>query len=334
MNVLLLGKTGSIMHWTEDVASDLRISGHTVTVVPTRDPRLSKSLERALLSRAIGAPLAAHIVRRIRRLAPDLILAIGCLDELPLTLFQHIAEETSGPPMVAWIGDTFTEQMAEIAGLFDVVAYTDTGMVDLHKKLGFRSASAFVPLGATRAARPRRAPAERIPALAFVAAPTPNRRELLADITEPVAIFGPGWQHASELAHHPIDARRIGEPELAVIYASHLGVLNIRHAIYVINGLNHRHFAPYIQGTPVITDAQPDIPHCFDIGTEMLTYQNAGDLNELCATLRRDPARATAIGIAGQRRVLACHTYAHRLDTIAALAGARTNPAPPAYASG
>jgi hypothetical protein len=88
MKVLLLGKTGSIMHWTEDVAADLRLAGHSVTVVPTRDPRLSKSLERALLSRAVGAPLAAHIVRKMRRLAPDLIVAIGCLDEFPLTLFQ------------------------------------------------------------------------------------------------------------------------------------------------------------------------------------------------------------------------------------------------------
>lgn len=324
MNVLLLGKTGSIMHWTEDVASDLSLAGHTVTVVPTRDPRLSKSLERALLSRTIGAPLAAHIVRRMRRLAPDLILAIGCLDEFPLTLFQQIAQERDRPPMVAWIGDTFIEQMGEVAGLFDVIAYTDTGMVDLHENLGFRSASAFVPLGATRAVRSASAPVRRIPSLAFVAAPTPNRRALLAEVTEPVAIFGPGWQNATELGHHRRDARRIDEPELAAIYASHMGVLNIRHAVYVINGLNHRHFAPYIQGTPVITDAQPDIPHCFEAGTEMLTYQNAGDLNELLAALRRNPAWAAAIGSAGQRRVLACHTYTHRLATIAALAGIRT----------
>jgi spore maturation protein CgeB len=324
MNVLLLGKIGSIIHWTEDVASDLRIAGHAVTVVPTRDPRLSKSIERALLSPAIGAPLAARIVRKMRHAAPDLILAIGCLDELPLTIFQRLADAPGRPPMVAWIGDTFTEQMAGIAGLFDLIAYTDTGMLGLHQTLGFRSDAAFVPLGATRAVQITNRPGARIASLAFPAAPTPNRRTLLAEITEPVAIFGPGWGEAAELAHHRRDARRIDARELAEIYANHIGVLNIRHAVYVINGLNHRHFAPYMQGTPVVTDAQPDIPHCFEVETEMLTYQNARHLDEVCAELRRDPSRAAAIGMAGRRRVLACHTYAHRLDTIAALLGDKT----------
>lgn len=323
MKVVLLGKTGSIMHWTEDMAADLRIAGHAVTVLPTRDTRLSRSLEKMLLARSIHAPLAMHIVRRIRGLAPDLILAIGCLDEFPPTLFQLIAEQRGRPPLVAWIGDTFTEQTAELAGLFDVIAYTDTGMPALHESFQFRSSAAFVPLGATRAVQVAHSAAARSPSLAFVAAPTPNRRALLAALRDPVAIFGPGWRDATELTRHPRDARRIREQELAAIYARHLGVLNIRHAVYVINGLNHRHFAPYIHGTPVITDAQPDIPHCFEAGTEMLIYQNADDLNQIVASLRRDPARAAAIGLAGQRRVLACHTYAHRLESIAALVGLR-----------
>ncbi len=323
MNVLLLGKTGSIMHWTEDMADDLRIAGHTVTIIPTRDPRLNKSLERALLSRPIGAPLAVSIARKMRRIAPDLILAVGCLDEFPRTIFEHLAQSPRRPPMAAWIGDTFTQQMSDVADLFDLIAYTDTGMVALHETLGFCSPSAFVPLGATRGARPVQARAARIPTLAFVAAPTPNRCDLLGRITEPIAIFGPGWQRETELAHHKRDARRIDGQELAGIYASHMGVLNIRHAVYVINGLNHRHFAPYVQGTPVITDAQPDISHCFAPGSEMLIYQDADELNDLCVALRREPVRAAAVGLAGQRRVLACHTYAHRLDTLAALVGIR-----------
>jgi spore maturation protein CgeB len=323
MNIVLLGKTGSIMHWTEDMAADLRLGGHTVTIVPTRDTRLNKGLERLLLSPRIGAPLAAAILRRIRRLAPDLVLAVGCLDECPLPIFQHIAAAHGLPPVVAWVGDAFDETMADVAALFDLIAYTDTGMVALHENLGFRSKAAFVPLAASRATRAPPASGERVPSLAFVAAPTPNRRELLAHVTEPVEIFGPGWQHATELVGHRRDARRIDERELAAIYASHIGVLNIRHAAYVMNGLNHRHFAPYIEGTPVISDAQPDIPVCFEPGTEMLVYQDAGELNVLYAALRRDPARALAIGLSGQRRVLASHTYAHRLNTIADLVGVR-----------
>ncbi len=323
MNLLLLGKTGGITHWTEDVASDLRLSGHAVTIVPTRNPWLSKSLERGLLSPAIGAPLAAHVVRRMRRLQPALILAVGALDQFPPALFQPLSAARDRPPLVAWIGDAFTAHHRVIADLFDLVAYTDTGMLALHHQYGFRAQAAFVPLGATRVPGTR-AVAQRTGALVFVAAPTDNRRAVLAAMRDPVTIFGPGWQGDTALAHHRIDARRIMAEELTRLYATHMGVLNIRHGVYVINGLNQRHFAPYIQGTPVITDAQPDIPHSFDPGTEMLVYQDVDELNALYAGLRADPARAAAIGAAGRRRVLAQHTYAHRLDTLGALAGVNT----------
>jgi spore maturation protein CgeB len=321
MKVLLLGKAGSIIHLIEDVAADLRVAGHAVTIIPTRNPSLSKSVERVLLSKAIGAPLAVSIARKVRRLCPDLILMLGDLDTFPKTVLEFMANTPNRPPLIAWVGDKFTDQAAGVANLFDIVAYTDTGLREMHRRFGFRSIDAFVPLGATRAVRPLSASPRRACELAFVAAPTPNRRELLAGIAQPVAIFGPGWQDAKELAHHTRDARRIDEQELANIYAGHIGVLNVKHGRNVINGLNQRHFAPYIQGTAVVTDPQSDVRFCFDVGKEILVYQDTNELNDLYTALRRDPARAAAIGLAGQRRVLASHTYAHRLDTIAELAG-------------
>lgn len=305
MNVLLLGKAGGITGWTEDIAADLKLAGHVVTIVATRNPWLSRSLEQALLSPAIGAPLAVSITRKIRRLAPDLVLAVGTLDQFPKIIFEHIAAMAVRPPLIAWVGDVFTYRAADIANLFDLIAYTDTGMVSLHEEFGFRSASAFVSLGATRARRASAGSADPIQNLAFVAAPTTNRRELLAEIPDSISIFGPGWQDADELAHHNRDVWRIRGPELADIYARHMGALNIRHGLYVINGLNQRHFAPYIQGTPVVTDAQPDITCCFDPETEMLVYRDAGELVELYAALRREPVRAISVGLEGQRRVLA-----------------------------
>ena len=74
----------------------------------------------------------------------------------------------------------------------------------------------------------------------------------------------------------------------------------------------------------MITDAQPDIPHCFDPGDDILVYHDAAELRAIQARLRHDPGLAALIGVAGQRRVLAQHTYAHRLDTIAAFAGVNT----------
>ncbi|MDR3536613.1 MAG: glycosyltransferase [Acetobacteraceae bacterium] len=142
-------------------------------------------------------------------------------------------------------------------------------------------------------------------------------------MADPVDVFGPGWQHASGLAQHACSGRRVGPAELLDIYDSHLGVLNIRHEVNGLNGLNQRHFAPYVLGRPVVTDSQPDVTRCFEPGREMrmLVYRHVEELNEIYARLQRNPDLACRVGVAGRRRVLAQQTYAHRLDTIAALAG-------------
>ncbi len=317
MRVLLFGKTNNIARLVEDPAEDLRLAGHVVSVFPYRANKLTKTLEPWLLSSRLGVPLAVLLDWRVRSFRPDLIVAFGPFHWLPPAVFGPLAAMPGRPPMVAWIGDLFGAEMANVAALFDAVAYTDSGMLERHRQFGFSSMGAFVPLAATRGAVAQIA--DRKPHLAFVASATGHRRALLAQVAEPVALFGPDWPKAPELAHHIRDGRKIGGRELASIYASHIGALNIRHEHNVINGLNQRHFAPYIVGTPVIADSQGDLPSCFDPGTEILVYRGADGLNASIAMLRADPQLAAAIGSAGQRRVLAHHTYAHRIEAMAAL---------------
>ena len=327
MKVLLIGKTGSIIRWVEDISDDLRIGGHGVSVLSTRNQLLGKHLRRLLLSPRIGAPLAVRLVGLVRRLAPDLIVVIGAFDHAPRTVLEHLSHAPNRPPLVAWIGDTFTEATRTEADLFDLIAYTDTGLLDLHTRFGFTKPSTFVPLAATRAFRAAGSQVEQVDRLAFVGAATPNRRDLLSGLKEPVSLFGPDWRADEGITQHERKPRRIGARELSDIYARHVGVLNIRHGTHVINGLNQRHFAPYVQGTPAITDNQPDLPHCFDIGREILVYRDAAELDDLSAMLRREPDRARDIGQAGRKRVLAHHTYSHRLETIAAACGVRVTAA-------
>ncbi len=326
MKVVVLGKPGGITRLTEDIAEDFRIGQHTVSVLATRNPALNRSLERILLNPRFGAPLAAWTARRVKHIAPDLMLAVGVLGQFSATMMEHLAALPGRPPLIGWIGDVFTERDAAVANCFDIICYTDTGMVAMHAQLGFRSKAVFLPLGASRGLPTQDAPGPRSLMLAIAAAPTPERRDLLAQISEPINIFGPGWQAKGMevLSHHKRDARRIDAPELAKIYARHMGALNIRNEINVINGLNQRHFAPYTLGTPVITDSLPDISTCFDPGHEILVYRDAPELNEIYAALRRDPSKAAAIGAAGQRRVLAQHTYSHRLLDIANMIGIKT----------
>jgi spore maturation protein CgeB len=223
------------------------------------------------------------------------------------------------PPLVAWVGDRFTIADQAAADLFDAVAYTDSGLLTLHGDLGFTPAAMFLP-HAVGALSDHGLPGREIRrnSVVFVANPTPHRLALVRRVSAPLQLYGPGWQqlHGTE---HLIEARRVAPGELAAIYRSHLGVLNVRNELNVVDGLNQRHFDPYLAATPVVTDDQADLARCFESGREILVYRDADELNDIYARLRREPDLGAAIGEAGNRRVLAEHTYAHRLNALAAL---------------
>jgi spore maturation protein CgeB len=151
--------------------------------------------------------------------------------------------------------------------------------------------------------------------MVFIANPTPRRRALLGQIRAPVKIFGPGWRGGSPMQHE-IVSRRVSLDEVGQIYASHFATLNIMNETNVLNGLNQRNFDPCPFGAAVLSDDQPDLGLCFDVGREAFAYGSAAALDELYSRLVRAPEEAKAVGEAGRRRVMAEHTYGHRLDTL------------------
>ena len=72
-----------------------------------------------------------------------------------------------------------------------------------------------------------------------------------------------------------------------------------------------------------LTGRVADLEMCFEPGAEIFVYDSVDELNLLLGRLARDPDRARTVGLAGQRRVMAHHTYAHRVEALAALVGAR-----------
>ena len=93
-------------------------------------------------------------------------------------------------------------------------------------------------------------------------------------------------------------------------------MLNVRNEANVEHGLNQRSFEPLACGAVVLNDDLPDLPLCFEPGREILVYQDREELNALAARVRREPAFGSRIAEAGRRRVLAEHTYSHRVQTI------------------
>ncbi|MGE0225781.1 MAG: glycosyltransferase [Acetobacteraceae bacterium] len=320
MKIFVIGKLRSITHWTEDCVAGFRAAGHTVHLAISRNPRIAVGIERLLMSRWTGAFPVRRICRQIRAFQPDLILVIDPYAG-HASLLARVAALRDRPPMVGWVGDQYPDGARDIAGLFDAVAYTDTGLLALHRDRGFVADAAYVP----HAANPRLDlgvgdPASRNARMVFVANPTPHRSEVVAGLREPVALYGPGWDGQAD-GRHDVHARRVGIEELAAIYRGHLAVLNIRNEQNVMHGLNQRHFDPCLSGTPVVTDNQPDVSACFEPGREMLVYRDIDELNEIHARMLREPGYALEIGKRGRRRVMDHHLYGHRLEALARLGG-------------
>ncbi len=318
MKLFVLGKLGSVTQWTEASIAGFRAAGHDVRLGVTRNPRMHRAIDRLLLARWAGVPRAARIGRAIADFSPDLIVAVAAY-LVPLPILQYVAALPNRPPLLGWVGDLFSAADRPAAELFDAVAYTDTGLLALHNHLGFASCAAFLPHAAN--AWPDQGEADRQSrenTMVFVGNPTPHRLALVSRIRTPMQLYGPGWQRL-RAAGHRIDPRRVGLDELAAIHRSHLAVLNIRNERNVLDGLNQRHFDPYIAATPVVADDQGDLSRCFEPGLEILTYRDADELNDVYVRLQREPERAAAIGEAGRRRVLAEHTYGQRLAALAAL---------------
>ncbi len=309
MKIFLIGKTGSINHWLEDAVVAFRGDGHQVRVGFVRHAWLNAGLESALVE-----PLASTMARAAARFAPDLILAVGGF-HVPTPFLERLAAMSSRPPLVGWVGDLFDGSARRAAGLYDQVAYTDSALMARHGELGFPSRAMFLPHAVTPGPSPPSA--KRARRMVFVANATPGRRTIVGSITPPISVFGPGWT-VEAIRGHDVHPGRVAHQRVAGLYAGYLASLNIRNEFNVLNGLNQRNFDPYISATPVVTDDQGDLVRCFEPGKEVLVYGDADELNSLYSLLLRDPAEAARIGEAGRRRVMAEHSFAHRLATLKA----------------
>jgi spore maturation protein CgeB len=305
MRLLLLGRRASINHWLEEAAGAFRAAGHTVRLGVVRDPRLHPVLQAAL-----EAPIAERIAAGAKAFQPHLILAIGGF-HAPCSLLERLAALSGRPPLAAWVGDNFDERARPLAALYDLVAYTDTGLARRHAALDFAAPVLFAP----HAVDPRLAapPTERALRMAFVAAATPGRRTVVEAIKRPVALYGPGW---AGVRGHQVHAGRIAAKALPRVYAGHLASLNVRNELNVLSGLNQRNFQPYLAGTPLVTDDQADLSLCFQPGREAFVWRDVGELNELYDRLLAAPDEARQVGEAGRARVLAEHTFDRRLALI------------------
>jgi spore maturation protein CgeB len=311
--VLIVGQAFFTLPWIEDCAAGFSAAGAHVQSFNTHGNGLWNRTRYRLLKkfdhRLAQADALACFENTLDAFQPQLVLFIAPFHQ---TDFILTARALSQAFIAAWVGDRFSQKDVIAANACHKIYFSDSGFLTLAKEFNFSVATQWLPLAtATRPVITH----TRKPQGVFVGNATPQRQALLASVTEKLRVLGPGWK-TSVLPQHQVIASKIAPKSLASIYAAHTWGLNICNENNVINGLNHRSFEPYTQGTPVIHDDMADLPHCFEPEREILIYRDVEQLNELSRRAKHSPSWLTQIGMQGQRRVLAEHTYLHRAQTI------------------
>lgn len=310
MRIAVAGKAGSITHWLEDAAAAWRADGHEVRLAITRRPWLAVQAEAAL-----AGVIAERLRASLRRFQPDLIVVIGGY-HIPEALLEAISSLPDRPPLAGWVGDVFTPEDAGRARSYDLVGYADSALLTVHRQWGLAAEAVYLPHAIDARAVPQMGPFEaRDPRMVFVANPTPLRRTIVSRIAAPIAVFGPGWR-ASDSGAHDIHPGRVAARRAPMLYAGHRASLNIRNELNVLSGLNQRNFEPCVAGSALLTDDQADLEACFEPGKEVLVWRDADELNGLYTQVLGDVSLARRVAEAGRARVLAQHTFAHRLASL------------------
>lgn len=96
--------------------------------------------------------------------------------------------------------------------------------------------------------------------------------------------------------------------------ADSLVTFNIHGGIAGPYAANMRIFEATGVGSCLLTDSKKDLGNLFEIDKEIVTYSSREECIEKATWLLNNPAKANEIGLAGQRRTLNSHTYAHRAE--------------------
>ena len=314
--ILLLGKRGSLVLWLENLARACTGLGHSARIFAINGDTWHSRLRAKWQGRRAATAdwMLARFERTLVDFCPDLVIVAGVFG-VPLDYYRILHGTAQRPWIAGMVGDRFPTDSRERADHCDRLYFTDTRFFHDAEQAGFTTPSGYLPL-AVDPEQFRPGYASRNTELLFVASRTTYREAVVRSLLEPARVIGTDWSGLASMGFHQVSNRKISRRALIRLYQQHQAVLNVRNEANVEHGLNQRSFEPLACGAVVLNDDLADLPRCFEPGREILVYRDADELNALAGRLRREPAFAVKIAEAGRRRVLAEHTYAHRVKTI------------------
>lgn len=291
-------------------------------------------------------PTAGKAMRSFR---PDLVLALA---QAPLDAAALRRLRESGQALMAfWLVEDFRYfgYVPDVAPAYDAFFHIQPGLIEPALKSWGLARAWYVPLAADphlfQPLSDEGAALNQYRAdLSFMGAGYPNRRQLIEKLAEnywPATgrpaeyfrIFGSGWSGVSARTRQHLleEGRRVSLPECAMIYAGGRINLNI-HSSFKSNPVfnqdgvfvNPRTFEIAAAGSFQIVDQRPLLPELFTNGRELAVAESYDHLTALIDHYLAHPEETAQMGRAARRRVLAEHTYGHRLEKMLTCLGWRT----------
>jgi spore maturation protein CgeB len=318
---------------TEYIERAIRALGHSLSIFDDRDFLLPGRLREAIppLGRIDLRRLNRRLAAAVRREHPDMLLCAGGERILPEAL---AAVRAAGATTVLWTIDPVKPDDARIALAphFDFVFCGGTEMIHALAGCKLRNGLHWLPFACDpEVHHPVDLPSESESPhrcdIAFVGSlhqgMYPSRLRMLETLADyDLGIWGPGGRDLSTAS--PLYPRLRGDQvraeEWTLIYSAAKIVLC---AHYDGPGPRSRQASPRVYeslacGAFLLCDNQPDVRALFEDGRDLAMFCDLDALREKARYYLAHDRERREIAHRGRAKVLAQHTYRHRVETLLA----------------
>lgn len=201
----------------------------------------------------------------------------------------------------------------DIAGAYDLSWTSASVACDWYLAEGGRAV--YLPEGTTPANYTRTTEQYDMP-ISFMGACYGARPVVIGHLERaglPIQVFGRGWGARGRSAESPVDLFSRSQINFGI------GGIAFSEALTNVKGRDFD--VPCTGGGVYLTTYNPDLVRSFDVGREILCYQNRDEAVELARHYLARPEACRRIADAARARCLAEHTWVHRYAAIGRMLG-------------
>lgn len=295
--------------------------------------RVSPAWMRSTYWRLAGFRIAGPLVRAARAFRPDVVVVLKG-EALNAQTLLRLKDATGAALASWWVDDPYAferqcglRNVAETLPLYDRVFIFDREYLRSLKERGIEGVQ-FLPCAADPllyhpqmlSESEREAYAASV---SLVGVHFESRGQVVHELLgEPgLRIWGPGWdmflaEHLGGAADLRYRGDSLAPAEVAKVYCASLINLNTHHSQSKWGGLNTRAFEIPAAGGFQLLDHVGGLEELFEPGREVAVYEKPDQAAEIVRRYISDHGGRQRIARAGRERVMAEHTYRHRMATV------------------